>query len=411
MGAPGASALPVEGLPAAPTWRAEIPDATTPWGPVFANGDVYVPTTTGLIAFPRACGDPCDSRWVTSLREDRTGYQVTASGGFVTAAGERRFHVFDARCAADGAICRPRWSVDGRAMSAHVVGASLVTTFSKAAGIRVAVYPLGCADVCAPTWSRLLRGSYPSYGDPVLAAGSLYVRRGAVVYGVSVGCAHGGECDVSLRVGHVPDATFPAVSAGRVIFGTGRDGGTELAAYPAGCGHDCEPSWTADAGGYVESAPEVAGDLIVTWSKGRVVAFPIACSDPCSPAWIGATKPYAIVHHADEEHVVAVSHFRNPAVYAFPTICSTTCEPTWVRRFADDVEPYGADVDDGRLFLAFTGRILAYDLGTGARSWRGTLDTGAGWWVDVGRRSLVVGLRSTTWGPSRLNGFVAATQP
>ena len=22
---------------------------------------------------------------------------------------------------------------------------------------------------CAPTWSRLLRGSYPSYGDPVLA--------------------------------------------------------------------------------------------------------------------------------------------------------------------------------------------------------------------------------------------------
>ena len=403
-----AAALRVEDLSATPSWRAEIPNASTAWSPVFAQRDVYVPTAVGVAAYPRRCADPCDPRWISSLREDRTGYLVAAHAGYVTVAGERRLHVFDAGCADDGGTCRPLWSVHGRAMSAHVVGPSLVATFSKAAGIRVAVFPLACTDACDPTWSRLLRGRYPSYGDPVLVDGTLYVRRGAVLYGVSVGCARGANCGVSFRVGHVPDATYPAVTVGRVIFGTGRDDGTELAAYPVGCGHDCEPVWTADAGGYVESAPEVAGNLVVTWSKGLVVTFPIACTDPCAPTWVGRTRPYAVVDHADEELIVAVSYLPHPAVYAFPTDCPAICEPTWVRRYADDVEPYGSDIDGNHLFLAFTERIVAYDLQTGSRSWRGTLDAGSGWWVDAGRRSLVVVLRTGFGGGSRLNGFIAA---
>lgn len=401
--------LPVRDLPTNPTWRAGVPNASTPWGPEFAHGDVYVPTSLGVIAYPRRCADACEPLWRSNLREDRMGYEVTARAGYVTAAGERRLHVFDAGCANDGGICTPLWSVAGGAMSAHITGTSVVATFSEDAGIRVAVFPLSCTDGCAPIWSRLVKGRYPSYGPPVLADGTLYLRRGSVLYGVSLGCARGvGDCGVVFRVGHVPDATFPAVTSDRVIFGTGRDEATELAAYPTDCGRGCSPVWVADAGGYVESPPEVAGDLVVTWSKGRVVAFPVACTDPCTPAWTARARPYAVVHHADDERVIAVSHFRNPAVYAFPTVCPATCEPTWVRRFADDVEPFGTDIDEHHLFVAFPGRVIAYDLATGVRSWRGALDDGSGWWLDADQRSLLVALRAEGFaGGTALNGFVA----
>jgi hypothetical protein len=245
----------------------------------------------------------------------------------------------------------------------------------------------------------VLRGDYPAYGPAVLADDVLYLRRGSVLYGVSLACAiDARRCAVVFRVGHVPDATFPAVTVDRVIFGTGRNlEQSELAAYTTGCRHDCSPVWTVDTGGYVEGPPTPAGDVVVTSSIGRIAAYPIDCGAPCTPEWTAEVPGYAVPTHGDDEWLVAVSHRRAPAVYVFPADCTGSCLPVWSRTFADRREtPIGTAVDGRNLFVAFPDRVIAYRAATGRRAWRGELHPGDGWWLDVGPRSLAVYLDTGT---------------
>ena len=286
--------LPIQDMPSEPTWSADVPGGSGNSGPAFSDGLIFAPTARGVASYPRRCEDPCEPLWRSELPRDWIGYHVDAGSGHVVVnrLGDG-MHVFAADCADRGRVCSPAWSKAGRVTDARVVGSSVVATISKREGTRVAVYPLACSDPCAPVWTRLLRADYPSYSLSLVANGTIYVRRGSVMWGVSLGCATGtGRCAVVFRVGHVPDATFPAVTPDQVIFGSGRGAeSSEVVAYPTGCGHDCVPLWTGDAGGYVGDAPTVAGDVVVTHrsggssrSRSRVQRIARPYGSPRSPA-------------------------------------------------------------------------------------------------------------------------------
>jgi hypothetical protein len=193
-----------------------------------------------------------------------------------------------------------------------------------------------------------------------------------------------------------------------VIFGTGH--GTdlsELAAYPAGCGHDCSPEWTVDTGQYVGETPILAGDVVVTSASGSVAAFPVQCGSPCAVAWTWEWSGYAALEYGDEETVIVLSRGDPVAVYALPADCPVECQPLWERRYDEDPMPRGTAVDGRNLFIAFPGRVIAHRLATGHRVWRGSTHTGEGWWLDPRGRSLVVSLRRSNGG--MLDTFTAAS--
>jgi hypothetical protein len=398
--------ITVRNLPRQPTSFARIERGAATWGPAFAGGRVFVSTDVGVAAYPRHCRGECDPLWRSNLPDEWEGYRVNAKAGHVAVEQTQALHLFDADCASDGSICKPRWSLRQRILSAHLVGSSVIATKSTDYGIRVAGYPLRCSNPCSPTWIRRLRSDPPAYGPPVVAHDVLYLRGGSVLWGIALDCVmNAGPCSVVFRVGHVPDATFPAVTPRRVIFGTGYGPGqSQLAAYPTGCGHDCSPVWTANAGGYVGDPPTLAGTMVVTSSVGHVTAVPIRCPSPCSPAWTADVPEYPVVHYADADRVIAISHRGTRAVYAFSTECASDCRPSWSYRYADESrEPRGTASDGRHIFVAFPNYVVAYNLATGRRAWRGSLHSGTGWWLDAGRRSLVVYLRRDSDRPSDLD--------
>jgi hypothetical protein len=393
--------LPVREIPSEPTGFAKV-EGGTGFAPKFTHGKVFVATTRGVTAYARRCTGECNPLWRSRLRAEH-GHQVLAArSGHVAVGLDSGLSLFEADCANNGSVCEPEWAAArGDILSLHIVGSSVVAAHARTGGVRVSVYPLDCADPCTPTWSRLLRGGGPSYGPSVLAFGVLYVRRGAILYGVDLGCATAAEqCSVVFRVGQVPDATFPAVTPDLVVFGTG--GGTEnseLAAYPTNCGQDCAPAWTVDTGDYVGDAPTIAGNVVVVPSTDVIRAFPLDCVTPCAPAWTAEVGGYAIPVYEDDEWLVAVARGPDRAVYVFPSDCSGSCPPAWWHAYTDRTqEPMGTAVDGGNLFVAFPGHTLAYRIATGERVWRGKLHRGAGWWVDVGPRSLALYLKSAGYG-------------
>jgi hypothetical protein len=388
--------IPVRDLPSDPTWYAHVIGGSGNWGPAFADNKVYVGTNVGVTAYPRRCQGVCASLWHSALPDEFDGYQVAGGDGHVAAASRNGLYVFDGTCAADGSKCQPLWTAGGDPFWVGIVGSSVVVTESAGSDDRVSVYPLDCTDPCSPTWSRVLRTG-ARISPSVVLHDVLYTRGNHVLFGVSMACATGaGRCSVAFRAGHLRYPALPVATPRRVIFGTGHGpDGSELAAYPAGCGHGCSPVWRGDASGYVELAPMVAGGMVFTASIGHIDAFPIQCGDPCSPVWTAHAAGYPIVEYADAERVIGISHFGTRAVYAFPTACAANCQAAWTHAYSDRSRmPLGTLGDGRHIFVAFPDHLIAYKLVTGRNSWHGKLHHGEGWWLDEGPRSLLAYVRN-----------------
>jgi hypothetical protein len=385
----GASPILVGELTHTPTWYAHLREASRS-GPAFADGNVYVATIYGVAAFPEVCDGHCPKLWQSDLPGSTLNpYQVVAGSGYVGVfrSFSSGISIFDGSCATDGSVCQPLWSLsDG---GGQMVGASLIAAVAGASGLSI--YPLACSDPCSPT--RIL----PHGGPWTVLHGVLYLEDAGVLYGYSLSCvtAPGGACPPVFRVGKLRDrATLPVATADRVIFATGhRPKHPQIAAYPANCGQDCSPVWTANASSELTGGLVLAGDVVLTTSVGRLEAFPVACRPVCRPAWSAAVVSHFHIAYADEDRVIGISRFyrRPSSIYAFPTNCASLCEPMWSHRYSLDTgRPFGSVGDGRHIFVALSNHVVTYNLETGKTPWRGALPNGQGWWLDVQPQSLVV---------------------
>jgi DNA-binding beta-propeller fold protein YncE/outer membrane protein assembly factor BamB len=251
----------------APVWTAHI-DASRVVQPVAFDGMVYADTTSGLFAFPAACGGAqtdCAPTWVGAIEADTAAWPPAVADGRVFVPGPQgSVLAFDARCATGGGQCTPVWRGEtigrrGAAASSVIVARGIVyaTVYELAAETSLVqrshlfAFPIDCGGAdkeCQPIWHATL-------AEPTVA------RR-------------------------------PAAADGKVYFVTG----PKLYAFDANCetgGPVCGAEWTYTLPTGYESADVSVANRVVylaertMGSGGRIVALPAACADPggCQPLW------------------------------------------------------------------------------------------------------------------------------
>jgi hypothetical protein len=401
-------------------WSADVPDTTFP---VIANVEsdernVYVPTTYGAIAYPKACADPCRPVWelrVGGGPSDGRGREawIGVGDGVVAATLDGRLAVVDADCRSDGGVCEPMWVAEPPAGSSGyhepLVGAGVVRVFLTAnempdQQVTIVGFPSAChADggSCEPSWTADA-GVGTIYTPGSLVNGVFYQQVGTRMTAVAAACGSGGAaCTLDLVVASDGDpsdqsSSFygPVAADGEVIFvaGTG-----DLVSYAEHCGESCELRWVGPVADYLEAFPTAAGDLVMTSGPSNVTAFSVGCGRDgreCEPAWRAELGQYAPVEYADDRFVIAASRFRKPGVFVIPTGCASECRPSW--SVTDVGQVYGVTSDGRTVFVATIDAILGYPLDCSDPCnavWSGEV-TGETWGLIVDDERLIAASRT-----------------
>jgi hypothetical protein len=402
-----------------PAWRAEVPDAALYAGVEQDRDHLYVPTTTGFTAFPKACDDPCAPVWRADLLPGdgpgdpvRTDVAVVAEEGLVAATFDGSVAVFGAACRADGGLCPPLWTVPEPPNTNGYRDPVIENGIVKVTGstgempnhhVMAVAFEARCrtdGGVCEPTWTGDL-GAGTAYFPSAKVGDVFYQQVGVRMLGFDSQCrTDGGRCEPDFVVSAKGDPSTQAstlygpVGGGGVLAIVSGDG--NVYGYPEYCGSECAPLWFGPAGDYLESSPLLAGDLVVVTTTNGVAAFPLVCrtdGGECEPRWQVDLDGYASTAYADARVVIAANHSRDPALVAMETVCEGRCSPLW--STAPDGKIFGV-ASDGRTVFAATGRqVLAYPVRCSDPCdpvWRGQI-SGEAWWLLLDRDSLVVASR------------------
>lgn len=367
-------------------WSAEVADTafSTIGGTLADEANVYVSTTQGVIAYPKACEtDPCDPAWELRLAADAPSPWMTASiavgDGVVVAMVDGRMEVAAADCRSDGGLCSPLWVAGApkgtNGYRSALVGDGIVLAALSAGEdtshhIQFVAFAARCRSdggSCDPTWTGD-GGVGTLYSPGTFVNGTFYQQVGPRMVGFAADCASDGRpCPPDLVITsegspNNQSSSFYGPIAGddEVIFvaGTG-----EVLSYPEHCGSDCRPRWVGQVADYLEAYPTRAGAVVMTSSASGVTAFPLACRNDggrCEVAWHADLNRYTPVEYADERFVVAVSHFRDQAVFVIPTDCERHCAPLWTLESIGPI--YGVASDGRSLLVATKDEILGFPL-------------------------------------------------
>jgi hypothetical protein len=366
-------------------WSADVP--ASPFSGVLADDrNVYVGTTRGVIAYPKACRtDPCQPVWELHVTDDASelspwqSVTFVAGDGVVVAMFDGRLVVASADCRRDGGVCAPLWIAEAppgtngyhsALVGNGVVLAALGQGESPKHHVEFVAFEVRCRSdggSCDPTW-HADGGVGTLYSPGTFVNGVFYQQVGLRMQGFAANCnSDGGSCRPDLVIKSEGSQTNetgslygPVLGDGEVIFvaGTG-----EVASYAEHCRADCRPLWVGPVADFLDVSPTSGGNIVTASDGSGVTAFPIGCrhdGGQCDPAWHAELNRYAPVAYADDRFVVAASHLRAPALYVIPTTCSSNCRPTWSLEDVGTI--YGVASDGESLFAAVKGEILAYPL-------------------------------------------------
>jgi hypothetical protein len=388
---------------------------------VFADDErIYVPTSSGIVAYPISCGDPCTPAWTVEFAGPSTpgrSVEIAVGEGVVAATLEGRLLVVASDCMVDGGECTPLWRADPPG-SARFFGPSIggglvkVTTGQGEMPnhhVWATAFPSRCRDdggPCDPTWTGDL-GVGVAYLPGVFLDGVFYQQVGMRVTGFAVDCASSGEaCTPDLVIDAAGDANNQSSSVYGPISGDGElifvFGTGDVRSYPAHCGDACNVRWRGPVADYLEAYPTSAGALVLVSGPSGITAFPKGCASDgrtCDPIWETDMDRYVSVAHADEAWVVAVDHFDQTGVFVFSMPCTRACQPQWSLA---DVGPriYGVTTDGRTLFVALRDEIIGYPLDCAnpcAPVWRGAV-SGETWFLAVRGRQLIAASRTDELG-------------
>lgn len=363
-------------------WSVQIENATTV-SEVLQDADrIYVPTTTGVVVYPKQCSDPCEPAWSLDVVNADADIGLTTSlalgDGLLAVNAGGRLAVAATDCAAETGSCRALWYAGplpgssgyfGPVISDGVV--KVITNEGNAPdNLQTAVaFELRCRDdggECEPLWQAEL-GSGAAHVPGAAVDGVFYQQVGTRMLGFLARCrTDGGPCDPDFVVEATGD---PQTQASSLYGPVLRDGTLVIASgdgsvygYPEHCGTSCRPTWVAPIADYLESFPMVAGDVVVVSHDSRITAVPFSCGESedraCAPAWRAELDGYWTVEYADEDIVVAARRFQGPARLAVLSAdCSGSCQPMWTVEMG---ELNGVESDGASVFASDGRRVLAY---------------------------------------------------
>ena len=406
---------PVDVSTLRPSWSLEVPGAASVQGIETDADRIYVPTTTGVVAYPKGCSaDPCSPLWHVEIVDEPSRFTELAVGaGVVAAALEGRLVVIDAECRTDGGSCQPLWQIDGDEASngyrSPVIAEQVVmanNTYGEVPEHRVRVegFAVRCRDdgnACQPLW-RADFGVGPVYVPGTVVSGVFYQQVGTRKLGVEIDCSAAGEtCEPNFVVEIEGDPSTqesvlygPVPGPNELVFVEGRG---SVVAYPEACGVGCRPLWIGRTDDHLETDPVVARDLVVVSYGGGLLAYPLGCGiggHVCAAAWDAELDGYAGIEYADDRFVVAVDRAQNTGISIFPTQCASPCEPVWSLDRPGPV--YGVTSDGEHLFVAFGTELAAYPLACGDPCepvWRSPVPDET-WWILLDGSHIVTASRT-----------------
>jgi hypothetical protein len=419
------------------SWTADIGDAVTNFGVVQDAQRVYVPTTTGILAFSKTCSDPCEPAWRADLVEGSeealpfgVDVQIVAQDGLVAATYDGDLAVFPADCRTDGGACDPMWRAEHEpgtnGYRDPVIADGIVKTTSSRGEmpehqVTAVAFEARCrtdGGICEPVWTGDL-GVGTAYFPSATVGSVFYQQVGPQMLGFDAHCrSDGGLCDADFRIPALGDQR---TQAGSLYGPVGRDGVLAVVsgdgnvyAYPEHCGAGCRPLWKGPADDYLEGFPFLAGDQVVVATGDGVVAFPLACRTDggrCEPRWQVALGAYPPIAHADENVVITASHSsgEGPGVVAMDPTCEGDCHPVWSGSVGGRV--YGVASDGATVFAAVGDEVVAYPVDCSdpcSPVWRSDV-LGEAWWLLIDGTRLIVASRAGGPGEVGLTLHVFAT--
>jgi hypothetical protein len=365
------SSEPLDVSELGPGWSAEVAEGSWLFGIHQDSSRVFVPTTSGVVAFSKHCEDPCRPLWTLDVsRAERPNEhtELAVGDGIVAAVPGGTLVVVESDCRTDGGACEPMWRAEppegSGGYSSPLIEDGVVRVMSGVGSIpdhrvNAAAFPIRCrtgGSECAPLWTADL-GTGTLYAPGTALNGVFYQQVGARMLGFRADCGTGGaRCEPDFAIEALGDQSTeagslygPAGLGGELVVSSG-DG--NLYAYREHCGSSCSPVWLGRVAESLDSFPQLAGNLVVVSAKNGLTAFDLGCGsggERCEPRWTAPLEDYATVAYADDRVVVAASHFRDGSIAAFPTDCSTQCAALWSAQANGDI--YGV-VSDGRTVFA-----------------------------------------------------------
>jgi hypothetical protein len=388
----------------APSWSAGVPTGVGLFAVVADAERVYVPTTSGVVAYTKACSDPCAPLWTLDMGEIAPGQsdhaQVTVGDGVVAVVRGGVLAVAPADCAV---VCHPLWtetSQGGGYVGPLISDGEVKVTFGGGEGnnqhVTAVAFPVDCRNdgaECSPAWTGDM-GLGTQYAPGDVIDGVFYQRVGDTMWGFAAGCrSDGGACrpDFSTRVAASSQGHGVAVHEGQLVLAPG-DG--SVYGFAEHCGDSCAPLWVAPVSESL-SGPTLAGDAVVSSDANGVVALPLPCSDPCQPLWTADLGGYWGIDYADANAIVVTERLRgDPEIAVLPTDCAERCQPIWSTTL--DQKIYDVASDGEHVFVAVGDEVRAYPIDCTDSCepvWRGAV-SGETWWLLLDGSRLVAASRA-----------------
>jgi hypothetical protein len=385
-----------------PSWSADVPTGVGLFAVVADTERVYVPTTSGVVAYAKACDHPCAPLWTLDMGDVAPGQldhvQVAVGDGVVAVVRGGVLAVAPADCAA---VCHPLWTASsqgggyaGPLISSGVVKVSSGEGEGNKQHVTAAAFPVNCRSdgaACSPAWTGDM-GFGSAYVPGDVIDGVFYQRAGDTMWGFAAGCrSDGGACrpDFSTRVAPSSEVSGVALHEGQLVLALG-DG--SVYGFPEHCGVSCRPLWAVPIS-EPSSPPTLAGDAVVFSDAKGVVALPVPCSDPCQPRWTANLGENWSIDYADANAVV-VTERSNREIAILPTDCAERCVPIWSATL--DQNTYQVTSDGEHVFVAVGDEVRAYPIECSDSCepvWTGAV-SGETWWLLLDGSRLVAASRA-----------------
>jgi hypothetical protein len=229
----------VGGATCTPVWTADIPGGSGGVRPTVADGEVYVGSNAGLLAFPVSCNAaPCTPSWVGG--SGSFGTPAVYAGQVYAVAGGSALYAFPTQCGSGGATCSPDWSAQpptgsGLGVPALANGVayipsgfdSVLNAFSTTCGsATVSCAPLWTAPISSPNGGGFIYGE----SSPAVANGLVYAHSFDTAFAFPTSCATSGPSCQPLWVKTISETGGgsgvlggPVVADG-MLFATGAEG-------------------------------------------------------------------------------------------------------------------------------------------------------------------------------------------
>jgi outer membrane protein assembly factor BamB len=305
------------------------------------DGDLYVSTREGLVAFglpcrpqPSAPDGDCRPDWHGIVPDGPLSSPVVHGDLVYAGSSEGQVYAFPATCPGNG--CAPDWV--GVAGTGSVSEPGVNDDFVYVTSDRLYAFPSACGTqdrACPPAWSAAIPGD-PADGPPALGGGLVLVASASPAGGVfAFPAVCGGRCE-PVWTGDTGGPATAVAASGQSAYVAARG---RLLAFPLSCRGDCRPSWTSTfnaAGSFAPGAsspPTVAGDLVyLGGDHGILWVFPASCPHAtCAPA-----RSYELSGTALRRPIVdaglAYATSLDGTVYAVVDLCdplAQVCDPPW----------------------------------------------------------------------------------